>query len=307
MDFRHLRAFVAVAEELHFTRAAERLHISQPPLSRHIRQLEQEVGVALFERTRPRVVLTAAGGRLLRRAQELVTAGEDFLGAARALRDEGVGVVKVGIGPGLWQAVDRVRAHHAKRFPYVSIEATDLVSHEQADALLRRRIDVGFSRDPVNSSRLWSEPLFDERLVVLLPQGHRLAKREAVRLKALAHDTLLLHDRKRSPVAYDRALGLYAAAKITPKTLVVSALPYQQASLLLVSAGRGICLVPENAVGHSSLSSDRSQGIAVVSLNEPGSRISISMVWRANERSSTVLQFLQSIRDAIRSKRKRAP
>jgi len=306
MDFRHLRAFVTVAEELHFTRAAERLHISQPPLSRHIRQLEQEVGVALFERTRPRVVLTAAGHRLLRQAQELVAAGEDLLGVARQLRDEGVALVKVGIGPGLWQAVDRVRAHHAKTFPYVSVDATDLMSHEQADALLRRRIDVGFSRDPVNSSRLWSEALFDEGLVVLLPQGHRLAKRKAVRLKALADDILLLHERKRAPVAYDRWLGLYAAAKIAPKIMTVSALPLQQAALLLVAAGRGICLVSENMVANSYLSSDRSQGIASVLLNEPGSRISVSMVWRANEKSSTVLQFLESTREAIRERHLRA-
>jgi DNA-binding transcriptional LysR family regulator len=305
VDFRHLRAFVVVAEELHFTRAARRLHISQPPLSRHIRQLEQEVGVALFERTRPRVVLTAAGRRLLRQAQELVAAGEDFLSVARTLRDEGVGIVKVGIGPGLWQAVDRVRAHHAILLPHVSIEAADLMSHEQAEALLRRRIDVGFSRDPVNSPRLWSEPLLDEGLVVLLPQGHRLAKRKAVRLKALAHDTLLLHDRKHAPVAYDRTLGLYAAAKITPNIMTVPALPLEQATLLLVAAGRGICLLSENIVGNSSLLSDRSHGVAIVPLNEPGSRISISMVWRADEKSPTVLEFLKSTRDAIRSKRKR--
>jgi DNA-binding transcriptional LysR family regulator len=302
MDFRHLRAFVVVAEELHFTRAAERLHISQPPLSRHIRQLEQEVGVALFERMRPRVVLTAAGQRLLPQAQELVAAGDDFLSVARALGDEGVGLVKVGIGPGLWQVVDRVRACHAKRFHYVSIDAVDLMSHEQADALLRRRIDVGFSRDPVNSSRLWSEPLFGEGLVVLLPRAHRLAKRKAVRLKDLASDTLLLHDRKRSPVSYDRWLGLYAAAKIAPIIMTVPALPLQQATLLLVAAGRGICLASENVVSNSPLVSDRSQGVAIVPLNEPGSRISVSMVWRANEKSSTVLEFLQSTREAIRSK-----
>jgi DNA-binding transcriptional LysR family regulator len=304
MDFRHLRAFVAVAEELHFTRAAERLHISQPPLSRHVRQLEQEVGVALFERTRPRVVLTAAGRRLLLQAQQLVTASEGFLGLARALRNEDAGFVKVGISPGLWQAVDRVRAHHAMRFPHVSIEAADLMSHEQADALLRRRIDVGFSRDPVNSSRLWSEPLFHEGLVVLLPQNHRAATRKAVRLKDLAHDTLLLHDRRLAPAAYDRWLGLYAAAKIAPKTMTLSAMPLQQAVLLLVAAGRGICLASKNVAANSSLSSDGSQGIAIVPLREPGSRISISMVWRANEKSSTVLRFLQSIRDAIGSRRK---
>jgi DNA-binding transcriptional LysR family regulator len=186
----------------------------------------------------------------------------------------------------------------------VSLEAVDLMSHEQADALLRRRIDVGFSRDPVNSSRLWSEPLFDEGLVVLLPQGHQLAKRKGVRLKDLATDTLLLHDRKRSPVSYDRWLGLYAAAKIAPKTMTVPALPLQPATLMLVAAGRGICLVSERVVDDSQLSSHRSQGIAVVSLNEPGSRISVSMVWRANEKSSTVLQFLQSIRNQIRSKRR---
>jgi len=304
MDFRHLRAFVAVADELHFTRAAQRLHISQPPLSRHIRQLEREIGVALFERTRPRVVLTAAGHRLLRQARELVAAGDDFLSVARVLSDDGAGFVKVGIGPGLWRVVDSVRAHYAQRFPDVSIEATDLMSHEQGDALLRRRIDVGFSRDPVNSSRLWSEPLFDEGLVVLMSQDHRLARRKSVRLKALAHETLLLHERKRAPVAYDRWLGLYAAANIAPKITTVSALPLEQAALLLVAAGRGICLVSENVVGHSFLSSDRSPGIAVVPLREPGSRIAVSMVWRANEKSSTVLEFLQSTRDAIGPRRK---
>jgi DNA-binding transcriptional LysR family regulator len=303
MDFRHLRAFVAVAEELHFTRAAERLHISQPPLSRHVRQLEQEAGVALFERARPRVVLTTAGHRLLRQAQALVAAGEDFLNVARALRDEGIGLVKVGIGPGLWQIVDRARAHHAKRFPYVLIEAVDLMSHEQADALLRRRVDVGFSRDPVSSSRLWSEPLVDEGLVVLLPRGHRLARRKSVRLRDLANETLLLHDRKHAPVAYDRWLGLYAAAKIAPKTMTVSALPLQQAALLLVAAGRGICLASER-VADSHVSSDHLHRIAVVPLHEPGSRIAISMVWRGDERSPTVLEFLQSLRDAVRPRRK---
>jgi DNA-binding transcriptional LysR family regulator len=305
MDFRHLRAFVAVAEELHFTRAAERLHISQPPLSRHIRQLEQEVGTALFERTRPRVVLTAAGHRLLRQAQELVAAGEDFLSSARALRVEDAGLIKVGIGPGLWRVVDRARAHHARRFPYVTIEAADLMSYEEGDALLRRRIDVGFSRDSVNSARLWSEPLFDEGLVVLLPRSHRLARHASVRLKDLANETLLLHDRKSAPVAYDRWLGLYAAAKIAPKTRTVSSLPIQQAVLLLVAGGRGICLVSEEVAG-SYPASDHLRGIAVVPLREPGSRIPINMVWRAGEKSRTVLQFRQSVRDAVRPRGRRA-
>jgi len=87
--------------------------------------------------------------------------------------------------------------------------------------------------------------------------------------------------------------------------MMVPALPLEQSTLLLVAAGRGICLVSENIVGNSYLLSDSSQGVAVVSLNEPGSRISVSMVWRANEKSSTVLEFLQSTRDAIRAKRKR--
>jgi DNA-binding transcriptional LysR family regulator len=103
-------------------------------------------------------------------------------------------------------------------------------------------------------------------------------------------------------VSYDRWLGLYAAAKIAPKIMTVPALPLQQATLLVVAAGRGICLASENVVSNSPLVADRSQGVAIVPLNEPGSRISVSMVWRANEKSSTVLEFLQSTRDAIRSK-----
>jgi DNA-binding transcriptional LysR family regulator len=303
MDFRHLRAFVVVAEELHFTKAAQRLHISQPPLSRHIRQLEQETGVALFERTRPRVILTAAGHRLLRQAQSLVSAGEDFLRAARALGEEGTGLVKVGMAPGLWQIVNHVRARHARHFRYVTIEAADLFSHEQAESLLHNQIDVGFSRDPVNSSRLWSEQMFDERLLVLLHAEHPLARRKALRLRDLTEDTLLLHDRSRSPVAYDRALGLYAAAKIAPKMMTIASLAYDQATLLLVASGRGISLAPEHTLNRSY---GPSHAVAAVPLNEPGARIPISMVWRANERSATVLQFLQSAREVMKSRSRRS-
>src|SRR5688572_28074181 len=125
MDFRHIRAFIAVADTLSVTRAAERLHISQPPLSRHIHQLEQELGVTLFVRHRQGVTLTEAGRRLLDKARTLDALARDFHDTARQTTAGDTTTIRIGIGWGLWDVVNRVRIEFAKRYPDVTVEATD--------------------------------------------------------------------------------------------------------------------------------------------------------------------------------------
>src|SRR5687768_10800849 len=149
MDFRHVRAFIAVADALSVTKAAERLHISQPPLSRHIQQLEQEIGLTLFVRHRQGVTLTEAGQHLLERARAWETAAQEFQDAARLARESEGARVRVGIAWGLWDVVNRVRIEFAKTHPSVTIEATDAFCWFDSDEQLRKHnLDVAFARPP---------------------------------------------------------------------------------------------------------------------------------------------------------------
>lgn len=147
MDFRHLRAFIAVAEESSVTKAATRLHISQPPLSRHIKQLEGELGIRLFVRHRQGVTLTDAGHQLLEKARALASAAADFYESAGQTTSDNSNKVRLGIAWGLWETVNRIRVASARQFANVTIEATDVLCAEQYNEHLRdRSLDVVFGR-----------------------------------------------------------------------------------------------------------------------------------------------------------------
>src|SRR4051812_8572541 len=140
MEFRHLRYFIAVAEELNFTRAAQRLNIAQPPLSRQIQQLEEEIGAQLLARDRRRVALTDAGQTFLLEARRLVLQAERAIESVRPAQHGAVGVVHVGIGAGLGQRVAQLFNEHAKHFPGVKVECKDILSTLQNEALRDRTI-----------------------------------------------------------------------------------------------------------------------------------------------------------------------
>lgn len=189
MDFRHVRAFIAVAEALSVTKAAERLHISQPPLSRHIHQLENELGVSLFVRHRHGVTLTSAGRQLLEKARALDAAASDFTQTAKQATLGGGDRIRVGIGWGLWDAVNRIRVEFARRCPNVSIEATDAFCWYDSDEQLRNHsLDVAFARPPYDPGFEVSEPIFRERLLAVLSEESPMASRQSVTIRELANE-----------------------------------------------------------------------------------------------------------------------
>src|SRR5687768_547028 len=297
MDFRHVHAFIAIAEELSLRKAGRRLGVSQPALSRQIQQLEQELGLTLFVRQPDGIELTHHGTLMLDQARRLATAATQFADNVRAAESHTRGAVRLGMTWGLWEAVNRIRAHHAARVPGVAVLGDDILSQAQPDALRHRRIDVGLVRPPIDTRDLRFERLFDECVVAVLPARHHLAGRSRVRIADLAAERLLLHGRDLAPGIYDKILELYAAAGVTPHIVPTSASPASPAGMIQVASGKGVYL------GLGSLLSLRElTGITMVRVDDPRAALPVYAVWRAAESSPTVLQFIDSIRDAFGSR-----
>ena len=294
MDFRHLRAFVAVAEERSFTRAAQRLHISQPPLSRHISQLEDELGITLFVRQRQGVELTPAGRVLFEKARTASLAVSEFHETARSVKSRHVRPVRVGIVWGLWEAVNRIRVRHAERFPEMLIAGQDLCSGH-GDPLQERVVDVALIRPPIEDIELDSEVLFEERFVALLGDTHPLATRASVRLADLASEPLLLFDRCYGRGIYDKTLELIRAAGIQPRIIDGQPPPNAQGAMISVASRQGYYLGIASPLTQTHIAS----GVAAVPLDEPNARIEVRMAWRRNESSRNVREFLRSAREAF--------
>ncbi len=244
MELRQLRYFVAVAEELHFRRAAERLHISQPPLSQQIRALEDELGFALLTRTRRRVQLTPAGEAFLRDARIVLAELEGAVATAKRVDAGQTGRLRVGfVGSALLSivpgSVERFRASR----PGVAIELRERSTVDQLRAVSAGVIDVGLVRPPIDDDgELRAETVLRERTVAALPAGHALARLGRVSLGRLAAEPLVLFPRDQAPGFHDLLIGALAGTGAGPR--VIQYAPEMLTIIGLVAAGTGVSLVP---------------------------------------------------------------
>ena len=293
MKLGRLRYFVAVAEELNFTRAAAKLRIAQPALSRQIRILEHELGVELFVRDSRAMKLTPAGRVFL---EEGTVALAQYALATQRARDAGNGnrIVRVGIGFGLGEHVDRVMTRHAGSSADVHVQLEIIPSTPQNLALKRCEIDIGFLRPPVDPDYLSCHLLFEERLSVLVPAVSPFTRYKAVRLSKLANIPLLLHPRSVSSGLYDRILDLYRVRGITPTVIhAPHSGPGEEAGHMLVASGKGVYIVYASLAIFPVFS----KRVKVLPLDEPDARIPVYVAWRTNETSRHVLNFLETVRE----------
>jgi DNA-binding transcriptional LysR family regulator len=299
MDLRHIRAFIAVADALSVTKAAERLHISQPPLSRHIHQLEHELGLTLFVRHRHGVTLTEAGRWLLDKARTLDAAAYDFYEAANGLATGEVKRIRVGIGYGLWNAANAVRVEFAKQYPSVTIEARDALCPEQCTELLRdHTLDVAIGRPPFDNTLFDTTTLYKERIQVALSADSPLAAKRSVTIRDLANDTLLLWERHHQPMLYDKILDLYRAAGVNVKmTPTPDAGPFNNAGVMLVASGKGVYL----CLGVPQSGPQPAAGVAVLPVSDPDATIDVCIASRKRENSPVVGHFLASVERVFRT------
>jgi DNA-binding transcriptional LysR family regulator len=246
LELRHLRYFAAVADELHFGRAAERLSVSQPALSVQIRQLEEIAGVQLFERHSRRVMLTDAGRQLVDSVKRLLRDAESALTAAQHAAEGQIGELRVGFGPTLMLSdLAHVFRRYRARYPKVRLDLHEWATAEQTGALLRGDLDLGIVRAAAPDPRLSVETFATEPLMIALNRQHPLAKAKQVRIAALAREPWVMFPREIAPLLHDQVMRLCAHAGFTP--IVVQESREVYTTVGLVGCGIGVTIVPAAA------------------------------------------------------------
>jgi DNA-binding transcriptional LysR family regulator len=241
MELRHLRYFAVLAEELHFGRAAERLHMAQPPLSQRIRDLERELGVRLFDRTRHRVQLTEAGALLLEHVRPVLAGVDTAREAMRRIRPGEAGVLRVGVPPDTNPLVlPTLTAGFARRVPDVLIDLHELTTDEQLARLREGELDAGVVRHPSDTVGLESGPVARRELGVVLRADRTTAARDTVRLRDLNGTPLVIFPRAMAPRLYDHMLTICRDEGFLPGSIRHARNPHFVHGLVL--AGRGIHL-----------------------------------------------------------------
>jgi DNA-binding transcriptional LysR family regulator len=296
MELRHLRYFVAVAEELHFGRAALRLHMSQPPLSQQIRSLEQELGVELLARTRRRVDLTEPGRQFLEEARELLARADRAVLRARSAARGEAGRITLGMVGSVAFGGDlpRLLRSYRRQCPGVAIQMVEMAAAEQVEALLRGRIEVGFLRPPADRTGLACLPFYREPLVAVLPAEHPLAGRRRIPLAALAGDDFVVVPRSRALGGRDLVMEACLGAGFTPRA-AQEALELQSV-IGFVAAGFGVSLAPRS-VGKLS-----HEGVAFVALARPEPVVEIAAVYRPQGPQPVLERFLEVVRAVAKAR-----
>jgi DNA-binding transcriptional LysR family regulator len=297
MELRHLRYFIAVAEERHVTRAAERLGMQQPPLSQQIRALERELDVQLFRRKPRGVELTDAGYALLVDARAILSQVDHAFATTRRTARGEQGRIAIGFTSSapFHPFVPRIIRRYREAFPLVALTLEEGGTTELVEQLRNERIDAAFIRTAIaNREGLVVDALLQEPMVLALPQAHRLARRagasDALPLKALAAETFIIYRRHSGPGLYDSILSACSAAGFSPR--VGQEAPRIISTLNLVAAGLGISLVPE------SLQRMRMNGVVFRRVAGAQPKAPLYLASRRGDSSGAVRRFLELVKRA---------
>ncbi len=289
LDFRRLYYFVVVAEELHFTRAAERLHIAQPPLSYQIQQLERELGVQLFNRTRHQVQLTEAGQVLLEAARRILGQVEQTVYAVRRVGQGEVGFLTIGFIPSASNNIlPLVLQTFHQRFPDVQLFLKEMTPDQIVRGLHEQQIDVGILYLPLDDSELNTQAILREPLLAVLPIAHVQATLPGVALHTLADEHFIVHSRYVAvPGLFSHIMEACRQAGFIPK--VVEQAWLMQTIIGLVGANMGIALVP------ASVRNLHREGVIYKPLLDVSTEVAMGVISRRDEEMPVLQRFLQVV------------
>lgn len=291
MDLRQMRYFVTVARERNFSRAAELLHIAQPPLSRQIQQLEDELGVVLVDRSQRPIALTEAGRFLYEQATHILLRTEHIIEQTRKIGSSKRERFVIGcVGSTLYGGIPDLVRRMRHLWPDLDIEIREMMSTEQVSALKERRIDLGFGRVRFNDREVERLTLREERLVVALPKHHPLsASEEPIDLASLAHETVILYPSVPRPSFADEVMSLFAELGIAHSQ--IEEVREIQTALGMVAAGAGVCIIP------SASQRQRPDDVSYRTIRDEKATSPVIMSYRYNEPNSKVEQIKNLIRE----------
>jgi DNA-binding transcriptional LysR family regulator len=292
LEIRRLRYFAAVAEELHFGRAAARLGIAQPPLSQQIQRLERDLGVQLFRRVGRRVELTEAGAVLLRESRRLLADVQGAIEATqRAARGETGSLVVAFAASVMFGAMAHVIRRFRAECPAVTLELRELPTGPQLELLRTGRLDIGLVREPPADPALRFLTVLREPLVLAVSREHRLARRHRVRLAEVAREPFVLFPAENAPGLHAQVLELCAAAGVSPNVVQESRELYTTVSL--VDAGLGVSIVPASvrALGF--------EGVRFLTIASLGAITRIDAAWPSEATNPVIPVFLDVVRAAL--------
>jgi DNA-binding transcriptional LysR family regulator len=290
MELRHLRYFVAVAEARHFGRAAERLHMAQPPLSQAIRQLEADLGAELLTRTTRRVGLTEAGEVFHDDALRILSSVDDTARRVRRIAEGAHGLVRIGLtGSASYAHLPRIAGIIRRELPGVALEVhAEMLTPAQESALLESSLDIGVLRPPTREAGITHRTLAREPLVAALPAGHRLAAEPAVDVADLAAEPFVLYSAAAGSVVNDAVVRSCLAVGFYPRR--AEEVGETSTLLGLVAGGLGVALVPESVRAVSL------EGVVLAPVRDPQT-VDLALAWRADDPSPLVANLLTTLED----------
>ncbi|MEU4606767.1 LysR family transcriptional regulator [Kribbella sp. NPDC023972] len=294
MELRQLRSFVVVAEEMNVGRAATRLHLTQPSLSRQIAALERDLGVELFARVRRRFVLTAAGEAFLTDAQDLLRRSDEAVRAAQRTQRGELGTLRLRfVQSATFEVLPRLLGAFRQAYPEVVLDLESVTTIRQTEALRDGRIDVGLMRPATpegarttagRTAGLLTRVVSNDPLVAVLPARHRLVRRKRIRLAELAEDPFVFYTRSSGPAVFDTIVGYCRAAGFTPRIEQEAA--DVQTIVSLVAAGLGVSLL----IGPTPPSNPEAVVYRELSDDLPAWQLSVA--WSPDNRSPVLARFL---------------
>jgi DNA-binding transcriptional LysR family regulator len=295
MELRHLKYFIAVAEELSFRQAAQRLHMEQPSLSRQIRQLEEELGVELFQRSKRGVSLAAAGKAFLDEARLTLVQAERSAQVVKQFNGGQPQKLVIGFSICLFdRLLSQTIQAFRERSPEVAIVLKEMNTTPQIQALLTGEIDVGFVYLPIDQPDILTKIVLRESLVVALPQAHPLASLPAIPLALLADEPFVIYPRSIKPDFYDLIITLCQQAGFQPK-IVQEATP-PEVAVSFVAANAGISLVAAGA------ESRHNAGVVYRAIANSTTYLDIAIAWHRGRSLTIVNQFLDVVKQFIRTR-----
>lgn len=290
MEIRHLRYFIAVAEELNFTRAAERLKMAQPPLSQQIKELENELGTNLFRRTKRKVELTESGRVFLNEARLTLQQLQKGVEVTRLAGSGKVGRLRVGfIGSAMDRYLIEIIQAFTSAFPDVTLSLKEMTSSQQLEALQASRIDIGFMRTFICNENFESKIYSEEPLVAVLPEKHPLAEKEKISIKEIGNDPFIFFPRKYGSYFYDLLTNFFNRHGVSLN--VVQEAIHMHTIVNLVATGIGVSVVPE------SVQNFQRPGIKYLKILEGTPDITLCYTWSKNNTSSVLEAFIKLINE----------